>query len=201
MDEQTAPLATAIGTRVRRERLARGWTLDQLADVSTVSRRSVINVEQGTANPSVGTLLRLADALGVGLPSLVEPPTATPVSVTRSGDAPVLWTGDGGGRGALVAAAASPDVVELWDWTLADGDRHQADGHTAGTRELVHVLDGTVELIVAGQEFTLAAGDAAAFPGDVPHAYANAAPTTARFSLTVFEPASPRPPTLPQEQP
>ena len=39
-----------------------------------MSRRALVNVEQGAANPSVGTLLRLSDALGVGLPALVEPP-------------------------------------------------------------------------------------------------------------------------------
>jgi transcriptional regulator with XRE-family HTH domain len=86
MDEQTASLATAIGARVRQERQARSWTLDQLAQVAGVSRRAVVNVEQGVANPSVGTLLRISDALGVGLPALVAPPETKPVLVTRAGD-------------------------------------------------------------------------------------------------------------------
>ena len=76
MDEGTSALASAIGVRVRQERQARRWTLDRLAGAAGVSRRMVVNVEQGAANPSVGTLLRIGDALGVGLPSLVEPPRA-----------------------------------------------------------------------------------------------------------------------------
>jgi transcriptional regulator with XRE-family HTH domain len=200
MDEQTAPLASAIGGRIRRERQVRGWTLDQLANVAGISRRSVINVEQGTANPSVGTLLRLADALGISLPALVEPPTEAPVTVTRDGDAAVLWTGDRGGRGALMTAVSSPAVVELWEWTLAEGDRHEAEPHTPGTRELVHVLDGNVLLTVAGQDLALAAGDAASFPGDVAHAYSNNASAMARFSLTVFEPVPSRTGDITQEQ-
>ncbi|MGA2829145.1 MAG: helix-turn-helix transcriptional regulator, partial [Streptosporangiaceae bacterium] len=72
MDESTAALALAIGVRVRQERQSRGWTLDQLAEVAGVSRRMVVNIEQGAVNPSVGTLLRISDALGVGLPVLVE---------------------------------------------------------------------------------------------------------------------------------
>lgn len=32
----------------------------------------VVNVEQGVSNPSIATLLRLSDALGVGLPALVD---------------------------------------------------------------------------------------------------------------------------------
>jgi transcriptional regulator with XRE-family HTH domain len=54
--------ALAIGVRVRRERQSRSWTLDQLAAAGGVSRRMVVNVEQGAANPSVGTLLRISDA-------------------------------------------------------------------------------------------------------------------------------------------
>ena len=76
MDQSAADLASAIGVRVKQERQARRWTLDQLAEAAGVSRRMVINVEQGAANPSVGTLLRISDALGVGLPALVEPPAA-----------------------------------------------------------------------------------------------------------------------------
>ena len=57
---------SAIGARVRQERQSRRWTLDQLAEAAGVSRRMVVNVEQGAANPSVGTLLRISDALGVG---------------------------------------------------------------------------------------------------------------------------------------
>ena len=63
MDDSTAALASAIGGRVRQERQARGWTLDRLAEAAGVSRRMLVNVEQGTVNPSVGTLLRISDAL------------------------------------------------------------------------------------------------------------------------------------------
>ena len=188
MDQDAAKLAAAIGARVRQERLARGWTLDQLAEVASVSRRMVVSVEQGAVNPSVGTLLRLSDALGVGLPALVEPPEPKPVKVTRRGMGAQLWSGAAGGRGILVAGTTPPDVVELWDWSLGPGDQHASEAHSAGTRELVHVLEGSVAVEVGGQATILETGDAIAFPGDVDHAYANATEEPARFSLAVFEP-------------
>lgn len=190
MDEHfTDELALAIGARVKQERQSRRWTLDRLAEASGVSRRTLVNVEQGTANPSVGTLLRISDALGVGLPALVEPPQPRALKVTRSGDGATLWRGEGGGRGVLVAGTQPPDVVELWDWTLGPGDRHDSEAHARGTRELVHVLEGTVTFEVADESIVLETGDAAAFAGDVPHAYANTGGEVARFALTVFEPA------------
>lgn len=189
MDTQmTDELAAAIGARVKRERQARRWTLAQLAEAAGVSRRTVVSVEQGTANPSVGTLLRLSDTLGVGLPALVEPPHPQTVKVTRQGQGAALWRGPSGGRGVLVAGTAPPDVVELWDWTLEPGERHDSEAHAAGTRELVHVQEGTVTVEVADQSVALEVGDAAAFAGDVPHAYANTGDGPARFALTVFEP-------------
>jgi transcriptional regulator with XRE-family HTH domain len=188
MDDGTAQLASAIGLRVKDERQSRRWTLDQLASAAGLSRRMLVNVEQGAANPSVGTLLRLSDALGVGLPALVEPPAPKPVKVIRQGEGAALWSSELGGRGVLVAGTEPPDVVELWDWTLAPGDEHTSEAHTPGTRELVHVQEGAVVVGVAGESVTLEVGDAVSFPGDVVHSYANPSAQPARFSLTVFEP-------------
>jgi quercetin dioxygenase-like cupin family protein len=100
----------------------------------------------------------------------------------------VLWTGEGGGRGVLVAGTEPPDVVELWDWTLGPGDAHVSEPHEAGTKELVQVQEGSITIQVADQSLSLGAGDAVAFPGDVAHSYAHAGRGPARFCLAVFEP-------------
>ena len=188
VDVGTAALALVIGARVRAERQGRSWTLDQLAEAAGVSRRMVVNVEQGSVNPSVGTLLRLSDALGVGLPTLVELPQQKPLEVTRSGDGAVLWSGEFGGRGVLVAGTEGRDVVELWDWSLEPGDRHRSEAHSLGTRELVQVQSGSLTVAVAGEVVRLDKGDALAFPGDVAHSYENTTKKPVRFSLAVAEP-------------
>jgi transcriptional regulator with XRE-family HTH domain len=188
MDDNVSELSAAIGAKVRSERQARQWTLDQLAEHSGVSRRMLINVEQGTANPSVTTLLRLSDALGIGLQALVAVPQTKPVKVVRAGDAPALWTGDGGGRGVLLAGTTPPDILELWDWTLAPGDRHDSEPHVRGTKEILQVRQGTVSVTVGDQTEELEVDDAISFASDVPHSYANESTAPARFSLTVFEP-------------
>ena len=188
MDRAALQLSAAIGAKVRAERQARGWTLDQLAETSGVSRRMLINVEHGTANPSVTTLLRLSDALGIGLHSLVDVPQTEPVKVVRSGEAPALWTGAGGGRGVLLAGTPAPDVLELWDWTLAPGDRHDSEAHVRGTKEILQVREGKVTVEVDDQAEVLKVGDAISFASDVAHSYANRGTEPARFSLAVFEP-------------
>jgi quercetin dioxygenase-like cupin family protein len=88
----------------------------------------------------------------------------------------------------LVAGTESPDVVELWDWTLGPGDHHASEAHSQGTKELLQVQQGSVTVEVADESFVLATGDAMSFPGDVAHSYANPGTEPARFSLAVFEP-------------
>jgi len=188
MTDPTELLARTIGARVKQERRARDLTLDGLADAAGVSRRMVVNVEQGTVNPSIGTLLRLSGALGVALPALVEPPAPSGGKVTRRGDGAKLWAGELGGAGVLVASTDSPDAFELWDWTLEPSERHASEPHPAGTRELLHVQRGSIVVEVDGVAHELAEGDALSFPGDAPHAYANPSDAPARFSLSVFEP-------------
>lgn len=188
VDNISSQLSAAIGAKVRSERQAREWTLDRLAEHSGVSRRMLINVEQGTANPSVTTLVRLSDALGIGLQALVAGPQTKPVKVVRAGDAPALWTGEGGGRGVLLAGTTPPDILELWDWTLAPGDRHDSEPHVRGTKEILQVRQGTVSVTVGDHIALLEVDDAISFASDVPHSYANESTEFARFSLTVFEP-------------
>lgn len=188
MGENTQRLANSIGARVRQERLSLQWTLDQLADHAGISRRMLVNVEQGAANPSVGTLLRLSDSLGVGLPALVEPPPLKAVKITRRGEGAVLWAGKHGGRGVLLGGTRSPNVIELWDWPLKPGESHDSDAHVTGTEELLQVLEGELTVRVGTETHVLGESDALCFPGDEPHAYENNSNAPLRFTLTVFEP-------------
>lgn len=191
MHSPDSALVSLIGDRVRARRHALGWTLDELADRSGVSRRMLVNVEQGTTNASIATLLRLSEALAIGLPALVSPvPDGSRLEVLRAGARPPLWRGERGGEARLAAGISHPQVVELWDWSLGAGDSHASEPHLAGTRELIVVLEGTVVVSVAGEEAVLDTGDSVSFPGDAVHGYRNDGPLPARFALTVFEPVA-----------
>ena len=190
--EPAVAISRTIGRRVRASRSELGWTLDQLATRSGVSRRMLVNVEQGVTNPSIATLLRLSDALGIGLPALVDTADdgAASVVVHREGEIAPMWTSPRGGSAVMVAGTAPPDVSELWDWRLAPSDTHRSEAHRAGTRELMHVLTGTVVLVVGDTEHRLKPGDSASFDGGIAHSYANPSSSrAARFSLAVYEPS------------
>lgn len=188
MDADASNVYDGIGRRVREKRLALGWTLDDLAATSGVSRRMVVNVEQGAVNSSIGTLLRLSDALGIGIPSLVSQERVTSMSMTPRGHGTALWSGANGGEAILIAGTTPPDVVELWEWTLGPGDRHDSEAHAAGTREIAHVREGAMRIETPSRSVNLDTGDTLVFESDVDHAYVNDFTETTKFTLVVFEP-------------
>ena len=185
-------VARAIGGRIKQGRSSRGWTLDQLAERSGVSRRMLVSIEQGSANPSIATLLLISDALGIGLPALVDMDRSPGLRVTLGPRRPGAVAGSAAaGRPALVAGMHPPDVTELWDWTLGPGESHSSEAHAAGTRELLLVLDGEVELRAGQHAGVLATGDSRSvrLSRQAQLADVNASSAQmARFALTVFEP-------------
>ena len=177
-------VSRSLAEAVRRFRAARSWTLDDLAARSGVSRRLVVQIEQGEANPSIGTLLRLADALEVTLTDLVSAQEAMLVGVRAPSEATELWQGPAGGR-ALLEVSRGP--LELWSWMLEPGESHVSDAHHPGALELVKVRRGTLALEVGDETVEVKAGHSAWFDASRQHAYRNATTTQVAFTLVVFD--------------
>ena len=64
-------LLATLGSRVRRSRKERGWTLKELASASRLSARFLSQLEAGDANIAVGRLARVAQALEMPLDRLL----------------------------------------------------------------------------------------------------------------------------------
>ena len=61
----------ALGRRVRDLRTKKGWTQEQLAEATRVTRVCIVAVEGGKQNVSMGILVRLANALSVAPEALL----------------------------------------------------------------------------------------------------------------------------------
>jgi quercetin dioxygenase-like cupin family protein len=148
----------------------------------------VVQIEGARTNPSVGTLCRLADAFGVTVARLLEPAVNRTVHVSTADDAPLLWRGDRGGIGRLLAGVNEPDFVELWEWRLSPGERHPSAEHIAGTRELLHVLTGSLTVTVGGADYEVGSGQTIEFRADRGHAYRNDGTEAVRLMMVVVIP-------------
>ena len=149
----------------------------------------LVQIEQSQTNPSIATLCKLANALGVALPRLVEVADEPVIRHVARADVAWLWRGRGKGSAAgLVGGIETPIPVELWEWRMGAKDAYDALAHPPGTREIVYALEGQLLITVEGVKMTIDAGECAVFHADRPHRYAAAGGRTARFVMVVIEP-------------
>jgi transcriptional regulator with XRE-family HTH domain len=183
-----ADLTSALARILQSLRSERGWSLDQLALRSGVSKGVLVALEQGRSNPNLATLARIADAFGVPVTRMLEVPDEPVVRITGPEAARVLWDGESGGTGTIIAATEPPWAVELWRWVMQPGERFGGDAHSPASREMIWVEAGTVTLTVAGRSYQVGPGHCARFPGSLPHSYANEGTERAVMTMNVLVP-------------
>ncbi|MFD4609941.1 helix-turn-helix domain-containing protein [Streptomyces sp. NPDC088337] len=167
-------LTQSLARNVKRWRTERAFTLDTLAARAGVSRGMLIQIEQARTNPSLGTVVKIGDALGVSITTLLDYEQGPRVRVVPADQAVRLWHTDAGSFNRLLAGAEAPGPLEMWEWRLMPGEGSPSDPHPTGTVELVHVTAGELTLTVDAVDYRVPAGASASFEADTPHTYANA---------------------------
>ncbi|WP_326693118.1 MULTISPECIES: XRE family transcriptional regulator [unclassified Streptomyces] len=181
-------LTQALARNLKRFRTERGFTLDALAARACVSRGMLIQIEQARTNPSVGTVVKVADALGISITSLLDFDRAPHVRLVPPEQAIRLWSTEAGSHGTLLTGTEAPGPLELWSWKLMPGEGHSSDPHPQGTTELLHVAAGTLTLTVDGADHHIEAGTSACFASHLPHGYRNDGTETVELSMAVSVP-------------
>ncbi len=181
-------VAQALARNLKRLRTERGHTLDVLASRAGVSRGMIVQIEQARTNPSVATVVRLADALGVSVARLLDYDESAAVRIVTAEQAVQLWTGAGGGSGTLLNGVEAPGPLELWAWLLHPGEGYTSEPHPAGTVEIVRVDSGELTLSHGDRDHTVPAGSTASFDASHPHGYRNAGAEPVRLTMVVSVP-------------
>src|SRR6187402_2097069 len=71
-----------LGRRVKKLRGDRGWSLEELASASGVSRSMLSEIERERANPTLSVTYRIACAFDLSLQDLIESADSTPAIQT-----------------------------------------------------------------------------------------------------------------------
>ncbi|MET8977233.1 XRE family transcriptional regulator [Streptomyces sp. NPDC004539] len=181
-------LTQYLARNVKHWRAVRGFTLDVLAARAGVSRGMLIQIEQARTNPSIGTVVKIGDALGVSITTLLDYEQGSKVRIVPAEDAVRLWHTDAGSYSRLLAGTEAPGPVELWEWKLMPGESSTSEPHPAGTVELLHVTSGELTLTVDATEYRVPTGASATFDANNSHTYGNQGDVPAVLVLAVSVP-------------
>lgn len=165
-------LGLHIAERIREYRQQLGLSGSQLADASGLSKGMLSKLENGQVSPSLATLVRLSGALQV-------PVTAFFRGLDEERDVLLVKAGQGmdishrgsraGHRYQLLGNMRGPNKrMEPVLVTLLERTEVFPLYQHPGT-ELLYLLSGMMEYAVGRAEYSLEAGDALQFDGEVPH--------------------------------
>jgi transcriptional regulator with XRE-family HTH domain len=184
----TAEATLNIGPRVRALREAMDLSLRDLAERSGVSAPMLSQVERGETSPTLHTAGRIAAGLELTLSQLLRLDEGGSVLIVRAGEAR-----SGPARQGHAYQVLTPPLPGLraelsrhvLDAGAATGGPDDPPMHEPGSREVAHVRDGEIELVVDGERHRLGPGDTVTFDADLPHHFENPGPGTATFLAVV----------------
>lgn len=171
----TAVEPRLIGEHVRRLRLKRHVSVRTFAAQTGFSPSFISQLENGLVSPSLGSLQKIAETLGVTLgeffaatASSAEESLIVRRSARRRLDS--TWTD------AHLEALGSMNRSRRLEAVLAifgPGGRSGKHGHSQPHEEFAFVLRGRVTLTLSDEDNELAAGDAVTLPAHAPHRWEN----------------------------
>ena len=170
-----------LGPKVAKARAERGWSLAQLAERADISPAAVHTIEKSGMTPTIGSLMKIASALGKSVGYFVEEADAVrPVTVIRRDERTRLYTSKEG----LVLENVSGRYGPFW---VAGAEAYVEPGAHSGPEpmshpgeELVIVLEGELCFTVEEERYELAEGDSIHFRTVRPHAWSNPSERPAR---------------------
>jgi transcriptional regulator with XRE-family HTH domain len=184
-DNDVHGVLTAVGTRLRALRRARGTTLAQLSETTGISLSTLSRLESGQRKPTLELLLPLAQAYKVPLDELVGAPATGDPRIH-----PRPYTRDG-----MTYVPLTRSLGGMLAYKLILPVRSEADARptqqTHEGYEWLYVLSGRLWLALGEHDLILTAGEAAEFDTHIPHAFANAGPIPVEF-LSLFGPQGER---------
>lgn len=160
----------ALGARLRAVREQQHMTLEQMSQVTELSKGFISRVERDLTSPSVSSLLTMCQVLGISAGHLLEPTGAVAVewdkapkvSVSESGVEVRMMTPPGNESHQVIRSVIAPD---------AKGD---PELHTFPCDEKsVHVTQGSIVIVHPEGEVRLNSGDSMVLPGTEPHTWYN----------------------------
>lgn len=172
--DEASGLAQSIGKNLRQQRVARGYSLERLAQASGVSRAMLGQIELGKSVPTISLLWKVAKAMDVPFSALnVLESESGPTQILRSHEAKILTSRDGSFTSRALFPHDGERKVEFYELELLPHAEERASAHAQGTVENIIVTQGEVEIVVGGVPHRLKIKDAILFQADVPHIYRN----------------------------
>lgn len=176
-----------LAQRLRSLRTERGWSLDELAGRSTVSRATLSRLENAEVSPTANVLGRLCAAYGLPMSRLMRMVEADFAPLVRRDEQPVWRDAGIGFRRRSVSPPAQPLAGEALECELDPGARIAYDAPPRpGLEHHLILLEGRLRVSLDARDHDLGPGDCLRYQLFGPSAFATGEDCGARYILFII---------------
>jgi transcriptional regulator with XRE-family HTH domain len=151
LDSGAQALSGQLGKTIQRLRKAYQLSLSELAEQSGVAKSIISQIERNETNPTLATIWRLSPALDVSIERVLSVSEDEPfIDKTSRGDTPILLSDDGKVKLAIIGWIKTVEWLQWYDVHADPGGVLESDSHQRGSIECLSVLEGEMEVEVAG---------------------------------------------------
>ena len=190
MTKATPLSANPIADRLAEHRKLNGLTLEELARRASLTKSYLSKLERGLSSPTIATILKLAEALGVTVDQLITPrrqeseilhvKATDRVPFSRSAERP------GYTYEAIATERADKSMmpfIMMPPFAIKDGPMSSHTGE-----ELIFVVSGEMEVVFEDRTIHMVAGDSLYFNASIPHRSRSLGKTQAQALVVVSRP-------------
>jgi transcriptional regulator with XRE-family HTH domain len=175
MEEETDIEEIHVGEKVKMLREQKGFSLKDLADSTGFSTALLSQMENHLVSPSLGTMIKLAKALGVKVGDLLGETEGEPFAIVRKDERKTVSrfaSKEGVKYGYAYESLGfekknrhmEPFIVTLEPATVKTSKTSVHDGE-----EFIFVLEGAMEVILGNHNDVLYPGDSIYYDSTIPH--------------------------------
>lgn len=168
MPLEPADRRVAIGPRLRAARRAQQLTIDEVAQITGLTKGFLSRVERDMTSPSVSSLISLCEVLSIPVGSLFEEPD---VQLVLAGTGAKVNLGGVDTEERLLSPRTESRVQVIRSVIQTGGHGGEELYAVAADVDVLHVLRGELEVRFSDREWRLGAGDSLTFSGHEPHSW------------------------------
>lgn len=173
-----------VGQKLKAARKARRLKMRDVAAAVGCSESLISKIENDKVFPSLPMLHKIAAELGTSIGKMFAESNADGDYVARKGRRPLLSLeaiGRDGGTGIQLEGVAINGELLYSSIHIVEAGGSSGGFITHVGEELGYVLEGEIEITLAGKPYLLKEGDSIFFPSELPHGYRNPGTKTARI--------------------
>jgi transcriptional regulator with XRE-family HTH domain len=176
---------TMVGENIRTIRNSRRLTIENMAEITGVSKSMLGQIERGDANPTIATVWKIANGLKVPFSMIIELPEVKTRVVDESQVAMII-SEDGLCECVPFFPFDAKRSFEMYEMRLEPKCKSKGEPHPKGTLEYIIVFEGEVTIEHGNQIDKVKRGQAFTFNADSTHCYQNMGTEIAKIALVIY---------------